>query len=393
MMKKMNARIAVFLAVLFMLSYLCAGCASSRNGSTIETSAPSETGSADTGSSEVESAETDNAGAGSTDASSTETDPAETDNTEAGSADASSTEADSAETDSADIPNDYIDFSPEMIPLADSPPMPTASGTDVRKNDKAEIDVSNAKDGYFMIKYLAKTTKTIKVLVKTPKGTQYQYSLKTNGSYEVYPFSDGNGEYQIGVYENVSGSSYATAHTTSINVKLSDEFAPFIRPNQYVNYTKDSSTVKKAAEITKSSKTTIDKIAVVYNYVVKNITYDVEFASNVKNGSVKSGYLPNVDTVLSKGKGICFDYASVMAAMLRSQGIPTKLVVGYANGNIYHAWLSVYTKETGWIDNVISFDGKSWKLMDPTFASSGSQSAEVMKFIGNGSNYAAKYTY
>ena len=35
--------------------------------------------------------------------------------------------------------------------------------------------------------------------------------------------------------------------------------------------------------------------------------------------------------------------------MVRSQGIPARLVVGYAADNIYHAWNEVWTDETGWI--------------------------------------------
>ena len=37
----------------------------------------------------------------------------------------------------------------------------------------------------------------------------------------------------------------------------------------------------------------------------------------------------------------------------------------------------------------IYFDGVNWQRMDPTFASSGTSS----EFIGNGSNYSAKYFY
>lgn len=38
--------------------------------------------------------------------------------------------------------------------------------------------------------------------------------------------------------------------------------------------------------------------------------------------------------------------SAVMTAMLRSQRIPTRLEVGYM-GDVYHAWISIYTKETG----------------------------------------------
>ena len=69
-----------------------------------------------------------------------------------------------------------------------------------------------------------------------------------------------------------------------------------------------------------------------------------------------------MDVILQEKKGICFDYAALMATMLRSQNIPAKMEIGYANmeeGAVYHAWLSVYIKDIGWIDDLIEFDGKT----------------------------------
>ena len=83
---------------------------------------------------------------------------------------------------------------------------------------------------------------------------------------------------------------------------------------------------------------------------------------------------------------------ALMTAMLRSQEIPCKLVVGYA-GSTYHAWISVWTEENGWIDGAIFFNGKTWQRMDPTFASSANSSEAILKYIGDGSNYTAKYFY
>ena len=59
----------------------------------------------------------------------------------------------------------------------------------------------------------------------------------------------------------------------------------------------------------------------------------------------------------------------------------------------YHAWISVWSEDTGWVDGVIFFDGTTWQRLDPTFASSANQSEEIMKYIGNGSNYREKYFY
>ena len=80
-----------------------------------------------------------------------------------------------------------------------------------------------------------------------------------------------------------------------------------------------------------------------------------------------------------------------MSAMLRSQRIPTKLEVGYS-GDVYHAWISCYVDEIGWVDNIIEFDGKNWSIMDPTLAANNSAS-DVKKYAGNGKNYVTKYTY
>lgn len=284
-----------------------------------------------------------------------------------------------------------VDLEDEAVALAEAPAaissllLPQASGTLVKTSDKAEIDYSNTADGYVMVRYKASTTKRLKAQVKGPT-TTYTYNL-TAGKWETFPLSDGNGSYQIVVYENVSGTKYATVLSQSCTVTLKDEFAPFLRPNQYVDYSNAVNTVAKAKELTAGMTDPLAKVQAVYNYVVKNITYDKQ-----KAATVQSGYLPVLDTVLATKTGICFDYAALMTGMLRSQGVPCKLVVGYA-GTAYHAWISVWSEENGWIDGVIYFDGVNWQRMDPTFASSGKQSASIMQYIGDGKNYTTKYIY
>ena len=279
----------------------------------------------------------------------------------------------------------------EAVPLAGAPVggvlSPAAPGTAAEKNSSAVIDYSNAKDGYVMTAWNGGGTPKLKVLVKGPGGTTYQYNLRTDGQYEAFPLSDGSGSYTVGVYKNTAGTEYATILSASVNAALTDEFAPFLRPNQYVNFSANSAAVSKAATLCAGLSDNLDKVEAVYTYVVNNTVYDTQ-----KAASVQSGYLPDVDETLSTGKGICFDYAALMAAMLRSQGVPVKLVVGYT-GSAYHAWLSVYSEADGWVEGKIYFDGRSWKLMDPTFASSANSSESIMEYIGNGANYTAKYLY
>lgn len=262
---------------------------------------------------------------------------------------------------------------------------PEASGTDVYSNDDAAIDASNASDGYVMVKYTGSASK-VRMLIETPAGNTYNYLMDLDGNYDVYPLSEGSGTYKIGVYENLHDDQYAAAFTQSVNVTLKDEYSMFLYPNAYVNFNSNSKAVKKGQELAASANSDIEVVQNVYHYLTDNITYDYDKAE-----TVQSGYIPNVDDTLNTGTGICFDYASLMGAMLRSQGIPTRLEIGYA-GTEYHAWVSIYTDETGWIDNIIEFDGTKWTLMDPTLGSYANDST-VRKYINDDTYYQLKYKY
>lgn len=283
------------------------------------------------------------------------------------------------------------DIGNELMALAANPAVssilvPEASGALVKKNESAIVDYSNTQDGYVMAQYTAPTSKKLKAQVTGPSGTTYTYDL-TAGVWATFPLSDGSGNYRVTIYLNISGTKYSTVLSASFAVSLKDEFAPFIRPNQYVNYTNAPKTVAKAKALCSEKMDALEKVKAVYDYVVTTLTYDKQEAA-----AVKSGYLPALDTVLVRQKGICFDYAALMTAMLRSQGVPCKLVIGYA-GTAYHAWISVYSEKDGWINAAIYFDGEQWERMDPTFASSGKQSKSIMRYIGDGSHYTAKYLY
>lgn len=282
------------------------------------------------------------------------------------------------------------DIGEEMVAMSASTYqtyLPVASLTSVQaSNSYGWLDYGNAADGYVVVCYTAPTSMRLKCLVKGPSGTQYTYNLQ-QGAVTTLPLSDGSGQYTVGLYENVTGSKYAKNLSQSFQVSLKNEFGPFLYSNQYVDYMPAANTRATGADLCSRAPDLLGKVDQVYSWVVANLTYDYD-----KARSVQSGYLPVLDDVLASRKGICFDYAALMAGMLRSQGIPCKLVVGYA-GTAYHAWISVWSDEAGWIEGVIYFDGTTWQRMDPTFASSGGQSDSIMQYIGNGANYKAKYLY
>lgn len=269
--------------------------------------------------------------------------------------------------------------------LRDSTPVcytPTASGITVYANALASIDASNVSEGYIMVNYTGSNPK-VKLQITGSNGVTYTYNL--HGGYETFPLSAGSGAYKVAVYENVSGNQYATAMSQTINANITNTFGPYLYPNQYVNFNASSQVVAKAQQLAEGCATDLDVVTKIYNYTT-TICYD-----HAKANSVQSGYTPNVDLIMQSGTGICLDYAAVMASMLRSQNIPTRLEVGYA-GNAYHAWISTYITDVGWVNGVIEFNGTSWSLMDPTFAANTSETA-LKNFIGNGSNYKTKYIY
>lgn len=265
------------------------------------------------------------------------------------------------------------------VPL--SARMPSASGAVTFSGGGATIDASNTSNGYLMVKYSGGNQR---IKVQITKGTTYTYDLNARDAFEVYPFTEGSGSYSVKVFENVSGNQYAQLLSQTVSVSLSNDFAPFLYPNQYVNFNSGSAAVGVAAQLA-AGKDALGVVDAVYKYVIANVSYDY-----AKAQSVQSGYLPNIDATLASHTGICFDYAALMTGMLRSQDIPTKLVIGYT-GNLYHAWVSVYIAGEGWIDNIIHFDGQKWSYMDPTFMSTGGESAK--QYVGTGSNYQEKYSY
>lgn len=249
-------------------------------------------------------------------------------------------------------------------------------------NGQVAIDLSAASDGYVAI--AGTSSKRLKFQVI--KGAEtYTYDISSDGDPSVFPLQCGDGEYSFKVMENVMDSKYAESYSTSTDVQLENEFAPFLRPSDYVDYNKKSACVNKATEIASGAGSAMDVVNGVYDYVCSSVTYDED-----KARTVQSGYMPSPDETMSTGKGICFDYASLAAAMLRSQGIPTKVIFGYvAPDNLYHAWNMFYTEETGWVTVDYEVNADSWNRLDLTFAANGADA----DFIGDGSHYSDVYIY
>ena len=196
-------------------------------------------------------------------------------------------------------------------------------------------------------------TSNLKVRIIYQDGTTYDYDLNKNGTYEAYSLQSGSGSYTVGVYQNNGQGRYFQVLATTIKVSMTNENNPYLIPTQRIYYTRKSDAVEKSFELCAGKTTDEQKVNAIYEYLIKNVKYDYD-----KAASVGTNYVSLADTTLSTNKGICLDYAVLMAAMLRAQGIPTQVVYGSATGASWHAWNKVY------------YNGK-WVLLDATFAAGG----------------------
>ncbi len=251
------------------------------------------------------------------------------------------------------------------------------------------LDLSNAESGYGGISVKADSRVKMRITTEGENDAKYDYEIPADGTPVFFPLTGGDGYYTFFIGENVEGTKYAKLYATEVEVKLKDEFQPFIRPSMYVNYSQDSACVRKAAELAQTAETALDVVDAVYEYVCDNITYDKDLAVKVQEKTV-TNYVPDLDQVLAAKKGICFDYAALAAAMLRSQGIPTKMVFGDVSpNNVYHAWNMFYTEQTGWVSVHFEVKTNEWNRLDLTFSANGADG----NFIGDGSNYLDMYYY
>ena len=261
---------------------------------------------------------------------------------------------------------------------------PLSSGEITAGSSPLSLDFSHTDQGYFT-GMVTGSEKKVNIQVTGPDQTVYHYFIRKPDELTVFPLTAGNGTYVILAFEQINGDQYAALFSQTLDVTLENEFLPYLYPNQYVNFSDDSQAVHLAAELSADAPDDLEALKTIYHYVTASVSYDTEKAVNVE-----TGYLPDIDETLAAGKGICFDYAALTAAMLRSLSIPTRLEIGYSN-DVRHAWIDVYIQSAGWIDNAIEFNGENWNLLDPTFAASAQDAALVSDYIGDNSNYTLQY--
>jgi len=210
------------------------------------------------------------------------------------------------------------------------------------------IDTEQSSQGIFTVDYSIGKDDKVKVMVQKD-GTSLYYNLISSKGSETFPLQLGEGSYTVSVLENISGNRYRQVLQQTVDVSYQKPLTVFLQSVQMINWDDKSPAVKKAQELTADKGSEGEKVTAIYDYIIQNFSYDFD------KTKLPYDYVPNINEIIKDKKGICYDFSSVFASMLRSVGIPAKLVKGYGNKiKGYHAWNEVY------------IDGH-WKLIDTSF--------------------------
>lgn len=237
-----------------------------------------------------------------------------------------------------------------------------------------ELDLDRMGDGVVGVTYHGQEGSRYKVMV-TKGSEEYTYDYFGTGK-EYFPLQFGSGNYKVSILENVSGTSYRVIQSKSIKVDMTDENAVFLQSVQNINWNRDMEAIRLADTLTEGFDAPAQKLQAIYEYIVNHIDYDYSKINNLDKQ-----YVPDVEDTLATEMGICYDFAALLASMLRSQGIPTKLVKGYSdNVDGYHAWNEVY------------LDGE-WITVDTTYDAVLSSIGEMTVMEKNKSEYQVSRFY
>ncbi|UKS26238.1 transglutaminase-like domain-containing protein [Paenibacillus sp. HWE-109] len=237
------------------------------------------------------------------------------------------------------------------------------------------VDQSALSKGIISIHYTSRPD--TKVLVRISKeNVKYDYTFEEG---DQYPLQLGNGTYKVLVGESIGNNKYKVIAQEQIEVKLADEKTVFLQSIPLIDWSETSKAVVKAKKLTADKKTDMDKLKAIYAYITTNFTYDYKKAQTVADT-----YIPDLDEVYEASQGICYDFAATFAAMARSEGLPTRLVMGYeaSSPETYHAWNQVFLA-----------DRNEWVTIDTTYDATRVQGGQATDMFKNADDYQIVKVY
>lgn len=283
--------------------------------------------------------------------------------------------------------------------------------------DYAEIDWSMASEGYVKVRLNDQLTKLIRCCVRWNDGEtsgSMDWVLSAGRWFHI-PLFGGSAEYAISIdlyysedeFEQIKNGAddlYRDSLQARFMAEINNPDIVWTLSTIDIDYENAPLTCAKALEITKNCKTDAEKITKVFNWVAQNIKYDYDLADEIKAWTILKNSEENddgsiinpvydlfqdgaraqlaLDDILTSKSGVCEDFATLMAGMLRSLGIPCKYVGGDVyTGNIVegysddgwapHGWVAVSPDIEGLNMSALGagHEADGWIRLDPTWGS------------------------
>ncbi len=151
------------------------------------------------------------------------------------------------------------------------------------------------------------------------------------------------------------------------STKIPENVKEFLKATAFIP--SDDAKIKKIAEEVVGEKEGMEAVENIISYVDKKLTDKPTFS------------IPNALDALESGEGDCNEHSALAVALLRAEGIPSRVEVGlvYVGGAFYyHAWVGVYL-------------GGKWISSDPTFGQVIADPTHVKLEYGGFENQAKLY--
>ncbi|OWF41862.1 kyphoscoliosis peptidase-like [Mizuhopecten yessoensis] len=167
--------------------------------------------------------------------------------------------------------------------------------------------------------------------------------------------------------EALDGEDYPPKPCKLKKIDIVPDVSMFKNIDEHVAKTPKSATAsipELAKYLCQPAKNHLEKIRAIYQWVSRNIEYDVAGFLNLDGAQKKSN---DPDSVLRNRCSVCQGYADLFLSLCREVNVPAKTISGYAKGYGHKAGVAITTKtDTNHAWNVV-FVNNEWRLVDCTW--------------------------
>ncbi len=190
---------------------------------------------------------------------------------------------------------------------------------------------------------------------RTDQQARFTVTGLNSGSYDVFSALS-----RYVIYEGKSYRAWGSiSSATDSALRLAGAVYPDWVLERYLELPSNSSPriAELAAAITDPLSNPYDKAAALTDWLRTNIVYNEAIEAPPPNTD------PLVHLLFESREGYCSYYASALAVMLRSQGIPARVAAGYTRGTLdeergtlrvystnAHTWVEVFFPDYGWVE-------------------------------------------